>query len=80
MIKRARFEQLEKVGTSIGNAVRSDLKVGHMPVVRVLPKPVKSENNYFEIPASNPQNTGTNGKPPITKNNSSYSVIGGNTQ
>ena len=25
MIQRARFEQLEKVGTSIGNAVRSDL-------------------------------------------------------
>jgi len=52
MIQRARFEQLEKVGTSIGNAVRSDLKVCHMPVVRVLPRPVKNDKNYFEIPAS----------------------------
>jgi hypothetical protein len=52
MIQRARFEQLEKVGTSIGDAVRSDLKMCHMPVVRVLPRPVKSDKNYFEIPAS----------------------------
>jgi len=41
-LSRARVDQLEKVGTTIGNAVRADLKVSHMPVVRVLPRPVKN--------------------------------------
>ena len=51
MIQRARFEQLEKVGNRIGDAVKSDLKVYHMPVVRVLPKPVKNDKDqFFEIP------------------------------
>jgi hypothetical protein len=43
------LDHLEKVGNSIGNAVKSDLKVCHMPVVRVLPRPTKKDL-FFDIP------------------------------
>ena len=38
---KARVDQLERMGTTMGAVVRTDLKVAHMPIVRVLPKPMK---------------------------------------
>ena len=60
LLSRARVDQLEKVGTSIGNAVKADLKVSHMPVVRILPRPVKNRDRDFhmEIPGDSPMKQG----------------------
>jgi hypothetical protein len=43
IIQKARLGQLQQVGNSIGNAVKSDLKIHNMPVVRVLPRVTKNE-------------------------------------
>ena len=50
IIHKARLDQLEKLGNTIGNAVKNDINIVQMPVVRVLPRPVKNEQKYFEIP------------------------------
>ena len=43
------------MGSTMGQAVRTDLKVAHMPIIRVLPKPQKAiaENKQaYGIPPS----------------------------
>jgi len=58
------------VGTTIGNAVKADLKVSHMPVVRVLPRPVKkSENFNYDLPSDSPIKPGQ-----VNKKHSSLSI------
>ena len=44
LIQKARLDQLERVGNTIGVAVKADIKVANMPVVRVLAKPLRHEN------------------------------------
>ena len=62
ILKKARWDQLEKVGNSIGNAVKSDLKVSNMPVVRVLPRTIKNDQKYFDIPPQGRDNQAGGGK------------------
>jgi hypothetical protein len=52
LIQRARLDQLERVGNTIGDAVKADIKVANMPVVRVLAKPQRADNKQLYIPPS----------------------------